>query len=619
MKSIKFFVFLLIFTVLLGETWTHAQEFTGRRFKFVGRWAGEILRVTRIQPREAKEDPTRIRISGQIENIDAKATTFRIGPVRIDWNAKTQWNGLPAGQIGSRQVVEVRGVLVETSHLIATEIVPLGESDPQRVEILGTVTKEEPQINGVVRLTVAGLPAEVTKSVATRNSELVRRADERRPEEQFTIPVWNRPLTIGGELSTKSRFAGNMKLRKGGDDDDFRIGQELKLEFLYPFSDNMLLFLEGKAVYEARFHTQSGRREVSKSLRRDQSWLFWSNIADTRFSLQVGRQNFREDREWWWDRDLDALRLHYDLSRFHTELAIAQELMPISTEDNGIDPEQKKVFRLLGHTAWLWADKQRLDGFFLYNRDHSRRQRVGQTIRPDREDPSDAQLVWLGARASVEQSLDRFGTLDYLFQGGWVGGTERLLKFDDNTDGKNSVTKQRKHRVSGWGFDSALAWEMPLPWRPSLTLGYAFGSGDRTSGGKDTAFRQTGLPDNQGKYNGVKRFRYYGELLRPELSNLHIWTADLGFRFWRSSSLDLAYHLYRQVYATSSLRDSRLDIDPQGKKRGIGQEWDLILALREWEHIDVILTGSVFRAGSAYGSRVGNLASGVSLELNYNF
>ena len=73
------------------------------------------------------------------------------------------------------------------------------------------------------------------------------------------------------------------------------------------------------------------------------------------------------------------------------------------------------------------------------------------------------------------------------------------------------------------------------------------------------------------------------------------------------------------MQATSSLRNSRLDIDPRGKQRGIGQEWDMILAFREWEHLDVILTSSVFRAGSAYGQRSGNLASGLTLEVSYNF
>lgn len=619
MKLSKILVFLCIFALLFGETWTYAHEFVGQRLKLVGRWTGTYLRVSRMQPRDSTEDPKRVRITGAVEGVDAGATTFHIGPVRIDWSADTKWDGIVAGQLTTQHRVEVRGILIEKSHMTAGEILLSSESDPKRVEILGAVTNEESQENGVTRLTVAGIPADITKSVAARSSELVRRSDERRPEEQFTVPIWNRPLTIGGELSNKTRFEGNMKLRRGGDDDDFRLEQELKLEFFYPFSDNMLLFFDAKARYEARFHTQSGRREVAKSLARGRSWLFWSNIADSRFSLQVGRQNFREDREWWWDRDLDAFRVHYDLPRFHAEVALAQELMPISTEDNGIDPKLNKVFRLLGHSAWLWAEKQRLDGFFLYNLDHSKTHRVGSTVRPDREDESDANLVWIGGRASGEHSLARWGSLDYHVQGGWVGGTERLLKFDDNSDGKNSVTSRRKHRVSGWGFDSALTWEMPLPWRPTLTLGYAFGSGDRKSGRTDTAFRQTGLQDNQGKYNGVKRFRYYGDLLRPELSNLHIWTADLGFRFWRSSSFDLVYHHYQQVHAASSLRDVRLDIDPQGKRRGIGQEWDLVLALREWEHLDVILTGSVFRAGSAFGARSGNLASGAMLELNYNF
>ncbi len=615
MKSTKSCIALLVFAFLLVSTWTYAQEFLGQRLKVEGNWNGESLRVSRVQPRDAKEDPKRIRISGQIESIDAAATTFRIGPVRIDWNASTKWEGLTAGQLAAQQGVEVRGVLIEKSHMVATDVTVSSETNAKRIELIGAVTDEQPQPGGISRLTIAGVPADVSKSVSARSSGLVRRADERRPEEQYTIPLRGRPLTIGGSFGSKGRFEGNMELHDDADDDDFRFEQELKLEFFYPWGENMLFFLESKAIYEARFRTPSGRREVTKWLARDQAWLYWSNVGDSRFSLQVGRQNFRDPREWWWDRDLDAIRMHYDLSRFHAELALAQEMMPVSTLENGIDPTENKIFRILGQTAWSWASKQRVDGFFLHNLDHSKKHRVGSTVRPDRQDESDANLTWLGLSASGEQSFDRFGGFTYLMQGAWVGGRERLLKFGDNADERNSVESRRKHRVSGWGFDSALTWETPLPWKPSLTLGYAFGSGKR----KETAFRQTDLQDNQGKFTGVKRFRYYGELLRPELSNMHIWTAAVGFNFWRSSSLDLVYHLYRQVHASSSVRSLRLDVDPRGKRRGIGQEWDVILAFRGWEHVDVIFTGSVFRAGSAYGKRSGNLASGLTLEVSYNF
>ena len=42
---------------------------------------------------------------------------------------------------------------------------------------------------------------------------------------------------------------------------------------------------------------------------RGETWLYMSHLFGSNFSLQVGRQNLREPRSWWWDKDLDALRL----------------------------------------------------------------------------------------------------------------------------------------------------------------------------------------------------------------------------------------------------------------------------------------------------------------------
>jgi hypothetical protein len=595
------------------------QEFLGQRFKLTGNWRDGTLRVTRIQSRRSKDDNRRVQIAGLITSIDQASVSLQMGPFQIYWNAETKFHALTIADMQVQRGIEIRGTLGDDGRILATDIEPDLEISSNCIEVIGNIHQEERQNSGIIRVQVAGITADLPRSVYARSSGLVRRPDERRPDEQFTIPVWNRPLTIGGEFATTARSEGNRKLRKHADDDDARLEQELTLEFFYPLSESTLFFLKGKAAYEAKFRLESGRREVSKSLRRDQAWLYFSNVFDSRFSLQVGRQNFREDREWWWDDNLDAVRLHYDLFKFHAELGLAQELMPTSTEENGVDPTKKNVFRLLGNAAWRWGKDQQLDGFLLYNLDYSRGYSLGRTVRNDREDKSDAKLLWLGARASGEWDADRFGDLNYLVQGAWVGGSERLFTFDDNEAGKNSVVSRRRQRVSGWAVDSWLSWKLPVAWEPTLTLGYAFGSGDRTNNRKNGAFRQTGLQDNQGRWNGVKRYRYYGEFLRPELSNLHIWTAALGFRFWRSSSIDLAYHYYRQVHAADILRNARLDIDPQGKRRTIGEEWDMILAMREWTHVDVILIGSLFRAGAAYGSARGNLAYGLSLELNYNF
>ena len=66
-----------------------------------------------------------------------------------------------------------------------------------------------------------------------------------------------------------------------------------------------------------------------------------------------GRQAFADDREWWWDEDLDAIQLSFQNTDWQASLAIAQELAPTSTLDNGIDLDEDNVIRLLGHAAWL--------------------------------------------------------------------------------------------------------------------------------------------------------------------------------------------------------------------------------------------------------------------------
>ena len=50
-------------------------------------------------------------------------------------------------------------------------------------------------------------------------------------------------------------------------------------------------------------------------------------------------------------------------------------------------------------------------------------------------------------------------------------------------------------------------------------MGWAWGSGDQEpQSGNNGTFRQTGFQDNNDKWSGVTSFRYYGELVDPELS-----------------------------------------------------------------------------------------------------
>ena len=102
-----------------------------------------------------------------------------------------------------------------------------------------------------------------------------------------------------------------------------------------------------------------------------------------------------------------------------------------------------------------------------------------------------------------------------------------------------------------------------------LIAAYAWGSGEQGND-RDGTFRQTGLQDNDAVLSGVTSFRYYGELLDPELANLHILTAGIGGRLSRNVSLELVGHRYRQDVATRTIFGDKLDRRPSGLDTDIG-------------------------------------------------
>ena len=95
-------------------------------------------------------------------------------------------------------------------------------------------------------------------------------------------------------------------------------------------------------------------------------------------------------------------------------------------------------------------------------------------------------------------------------------------------------------------------------------------------------------------------FRYYGELVDPELANLHIGTLGIGYRFNDTSSLDLVGHYYLQDEPARKLVDSDLDEKANGVDREIGWELDAILGWRPLPAWDFELVYGWFRPGKAF-------------------
>ena len=162
-------------------------------------------------------------------------------------------------------------------------------------------------------------------------------------------------------------------------------------------------------------------------------------------------------------------------------------------------------------------------------------------------------------------------------------------------------------------------WVLPGAARPTFSLGLANGSGGASDDTRDNNFRQTGLQENKGRVAGVKRLRFYGELLDPDLANLRIESAGFGLRFLANSSVELLWHRYRQHQASTRIAGSRLSQGPTGLSPDIGREIDLFIAMREWRHFELTLTVTRFMPGAAFAANRRDAANGVELGAALNF
>ncbi len=296
-------------------------------------------------------------------------------------------------------------------------------------------------------------------------------------------------------------------------------------------------------------------------------------------TFTVGRQRIKDRREWLLDENLDAVRATWESGPLTLDGWAGR--FRLLDEDVLNKDRRERVNNYLARARYDFGDWN-AGGYVLYRDDFS-------------DDPED--LLLFGVQSDGEP-LDG---LEYWAEVAGVAGSKR------NND------------ILGFGFDVGATFAPGWTLDPSLTVGFAFGSGDADpKDGGDRDFRQSGLQDNNGKFNGVTRFKYYGEVFDPELSNMEILTVGAGIRPTRRSSIDLVYHHYWQVRKTKRLRDVAIDLKPKGPGRDLGHGIDLVIGFREIADVDIELVMGAFLPGDAFADDADN-AYFVGFEAQYKY
>ncbi len=262
-----------------------------------------------------------------------------------------------------------------------------------------------------------------------------------------------------------------------------------------------------------------------------------------------GRRNFEDQRLWLYDTALDGAILNVKAGDFNVEASL--------TRENGVDLD------LLTSAA-----KSRINNYIVYGeyRGIADNRLAAYWMLFDDRKQRDGEPQHYGVRA-IGRPSDPF---NYWADLGFVGGRD-----EDGLD------------LSGWGFDVGGTYRfLETPLQPSVSLGYAYGSGDSNANdGNNDSFRQTGLQSNEGRFGGVTQFVTYGETLAPELSNIKIITAGASMRPAPGMFVDLVYHNYRFDEIAQEVRGSNLtalvnQVAGQESK-DLGNEVDLILGFRD--------------------------------------
>ncbi len=440
---------------------------------------------------------------------------------------------------------------------------------------------------------------EETKSIALRGD------DERlRPDSQMQTTIGNTLLTFTGAFSMDFTGQDNLNLNKLNEQDRFRWTPELELNFIFTFPKGFYLFTELGIQDELTFQ-QHDKPLNQLDVQIKEFFLQAPLPLSHPSTLRVGRQQFFEPRRWYLNDQLDGIRFFFDPAPWHFGASLST---PILDQENryryfdNIFQNHQQLDLLFETTYGLGPRKQKsfAGGYVLLRRDSS---------------PTDDNPVWFGIR-SYGRPKFKFKVAESEF---WKAFFKPRLNYW--IDAALVRGTQKNQTIRGYALDVGTVYIVRKLWlHPYLTFGFAYGSGDNVSGqGSDKNFRQTGFQSNTGKFGGVVNFDYYGVLLDPELSNLHIYTAGIGFRPFPRISIDFVYHHYKQNRRSDELRNIDVRGDLTGISKDLGKEFDVIIGFLAIQNMRFRLRTGYFIPGKAFVKGENDPAFEGRLDVQFSF
>ena len=339
--------------------------------------------------------------------------------------------------------------------------------------------------------------------------------------------------------------------------------------------------LESRLELSARRYSEAALNDDEQTLVYNVERLFFQFDAESKLRLRVGRQRISDLMETIVDENLDGVSMNAEFDRTEFELSYTKE----DWIDTSNSDRQDNITNVMASLTYSPARNVDWTSYLL--------QRSAKSFNGS--NPTNA--IWFGLQGIAEPRGTNFR---YWFH---AMARDGEIDFDTETDS-----------LQGFALDLGVNYSIGDRFDSVITLAAAHASG----GSRSERFRQSGLHSNDFALNDKNSFRYLGEVLDPELTNIQILTLGWGAEPAKNWRTDVAFHTYQQVETEDQLRGADIEYEPLGFDNSLGSAVDLIIAYEPDNHWEIQGTAGRFMPGDAFGNGR-NDAWLARLEIGYRF
>ncbi len=396
--------------------------------------------------------------------------------------------------------------------------------------------------------------APTVEALRTESAQSARQSARPAPEIDARVSLELQQADGQDTRSTLQRDTGHVEL-------EFTLGIRQQLNS----TTRLVAQLELAGLRNTESELNNSEDDFSYDLER----LFIDYRPQSNVRLRAGRQALNDPMEAILDENLDGLAIRYGKGAFELELSYTrQDWINASTisEFDDID-NTLAMLRITPSKDTLWMP-------YVFHR----------------ATPNDTDRTWIGLQGIVEPDNSNWR---YWIHASALDGDELA---PTQADANGDIAPQSTRDVGGSAFDIGINWRAGGTLKATYTVAYARATG----GSSEDRFRQSGLHDNDFALNNKNSFRYLGEVLDPELTNIQIITLGAGFEIAKDWELDFALHAYEQVEAEDQLRGSDIEFEPEGIAKNLGKAVDVIIGFEPNKQLQVIGTFGLFEPEDSF-------------------